>query len=38
MNKIAKKYGVSSNVIRNINSGKTKKYYNPSIKYPIRPK
>lgn len=38
MAKIGEKYGVSKNVIYNINSGKIKKYYNPNIKYPIREK
>lgn len=36
--KIADKYSVSSAVINNINNGKIKKYYDSSIKYPIRSK
>lgn len=36
INNIAEKFGVSSNTIQNINSGKTKKYYDSTIKYPIR--
>lgn len=38
INKIAEKYNVSSPVIQNINNGKTKKYFNPKEKYPIRTK
>lgn len=36
INNIAEKFGVSSTTIQNINSGKTKKYYDSTIKYPIR--
>ena len=35
--KLSQKYGISSAALQNINRGKTKKYYNPDIQYPIRP-
>lgn len=35
---IAREWGVSPTTIQNINKGKTKKYYSPEIKYPIRKK
>lgn len=38
INKIADKYGVSPSTIQNINNGKTKKYFDSNIKYPIRKK
>lgn len=34
--KIAQEWGVSPTSIQNINNGKTKKYFSPNIKYPIR--
>lgn len=36
LNKIAKKFDISSSIISNINRGKIKKYWNENIKYPIR--
>lgn len=37
INKIAKEYNVRTDFIKNINTGKTKRYYRENIKYPIRP-
>lgn len=37
INKISQQYGISSAALCNINRGKTKKYFDPNIKYPIRP-
>lgn len=34
---IARRFEITSSTIRNINSGKTKKYYNPNAQYPLRP-
>ena len=36
INEIGKKYDVSSSLINNVNNGVVKKYYNKSLKYPIR--
>lgn len=38
MREIGDKYGVNKSIICNINSGKTKKYHDNNIKYPIREK
>lgn len=34
--KIAEKYEISASIIRNINNGNVKKYYNPKLTYPLR--
>lgn len=35
--KLAEKYGVSAQMLRNLNVGKIKKYFDPALNYPLRP-